>query len=57
MSHRRWCINVAKEQAGCSATPFLLRISSTWMVVPQRITDLFATVSANEEMARTQDSI
>jgi hypothetical protein len=26
MSHRRWCLNVAKEQVGRSGTPVLLRI-------------------------------
>ena len=28
MSHHRLCFNVAKEQVGCGATPFLLRFFS-----------------------------
>ena len=45
MSHRRWCIKVAKEQAGCGATPVLLRILRFKIVETPGITELFATVS------------
>ena len=42
MSPHRWCINVANEQAGCNATPVLLRILWRGRQTP-RITDLFAS--------------
>ena len=35
MSHHRWSINVANEQAGCNATPVLLRIFWRGWQIPQ----------------------
>ena len=37
MSHHRWCINVANEQAGYNATPVLLRILRRGRQIPQEL--------------------
>jgi hypothetical protein len=37
MSHRTWCLNVAKEQVGCGATPVLLSIFRRGWQIPQEL--------------------
>jgi hypothetical protein len=37
MSHLRWCVNVADEQAGCNATPVLLLIFWCGWQIPQEL--------------------